>query len=333
MENMINEKSIGPTQLSIDITNRCNLRCLHCFNNSGCNQILNDELSDEEVLTFIDSLEKLKLYNFCFCGGEPLIRKNLLIEAAKHLKRMGVDNISMVTNGLLLSEDVFLDLTLAGINRIQISIDGGSPQSHDYLRGCEGAFEKSMNAVKMMLSHGFEPEISYCPTKMNLDEIDKLQAILRDAGMKKKNIRTQPLMLLGRAQDNLAKIAPSQSDYRLYVQKIDQLNREHKIPLIEWGDPVDHILKYLYLGLPITTCIIRSNGDLAPDPYLPVVVGNIKRHSFYEYWEAGFRDIWKNKLLRAVASNIKSIGDMGIKYENIPVVWKDSDIVIDLIDD
>lgn len=50
---MGNNYLIGPHQMAFDITNKCNLRCLHCFNSSGENAIINDELTDYEVVEFI----------------------------------------------------------------------------------------------------------------------------------------------------------------------------------------------------------------------------------------------------------------------------------------
>ena len=79
MINKYSEIIKAPHQISFDITNKCNLRCLHCFNNSGENDVINDELTDEEVMEFITSITPLQLYNICFCGGEPLLRKELFI--------------------------------------------------------------------------------------------------------------------------------------------------------------------------------------------------------------------------------------------------------------
>ncbi|MEW6482827.1 MAG: 4Fe-4S cluster-binding domain-containing protein [bacterium] len=62
----------GPHQFAFDLTNRCNFRCLHCFNLSGKNWIVKDELNDDEVLEFIRDVADLKPFNLCFCGGEPL---------------------------------------------------------------------------------------------------------------------------------------------------------------------------------------------------------------------------------------------------------------------
>ena len=65
--------AIGPHQISMDITHRCNFRCLHCYNSSGEDYDYRKELTDEEVLKFIDDLKGIKLLNFCFCGGETMI--------------------------------------------------------------------------------------------------------------------------------------------------------------------------------------------------------------------------------------------------------------------
>lgn len=80
---MLRDLIVGPHQISFDITNKCNLRCLHCYNSSGENLASQNELTDQEVLDFIDEFKSIKLLNFCFCGGEPLLRKELIVEAAK----------------------------------------------------------------------------------------------------------------------------------------------------------------------------------------------------------------------------------------------------------
>ena len=99
------EQLKAPLQVALDITNKCNLRCLHCFNSSGENQIIEAEMTDDEVLSFVDTLVPMQLYNICFCGGEPLMRKELLL---KCIKKLSVNNstISMVSNGLLATTEI-----------------------------------------------------------------------------------------------------------------------------------------------------------------------------------------------------------------------------------
>ena len=48
--------TVGPYQLALDITNKCNLRCLHCYNASGENRVMEHELSDDEVIKFVKDI-------------------------------------------------------------------------------------------------------------------------------------------------------------------------------------------------------------------------------------------------------------------------------------
>ena len=54
----------GPLHLALDITNKCNYRCLHCYNASGENCVVNNELTDEEVLELINQISKIKPHTF-----------------------------------------------------------------------------------------------------------------------------------------------------------------------------------------------------------------------------------------------------------------------------
>jgi len=142
----------GPLQIQFDITNKCNFRCLHCYNKSGENFVCNNELSDKEILKFIKDVKELSPFNICFCGGEPLLKVNLLLKAAKILKDY-VPNISIVTNGYLLTEEILLKLFDVGINRIQISLDGNSKEVHELLRQKEGSFSKAISAIDLCIKH------------------------------------------------------------------------------------------------------------------------------------------------------------------------------------
>ncbi|URZ09327.1 radical SAM protein [Clostridium felsineum] len=329
---------VGPHQMSLDITNKCNLRCLHCYNASGENLIINNELTDTEVLDFIDDISKLKLFNFCFCGGEPLLRKDLLIEATKRLKSNGTNMISMVTNATLMDKKTAKNLKDAGVDRIQISVDGARPCTHDKLRNKSGAFEKTLQGIKNLFEIGYDPSFAFTPTSFNIDEFEDVYNLLVSLGAKKGEIRTQPLMLLGRASKNLDTIAPSNLQYRQLVKKIYKINSLKKGPKIQWGDPIDHLIRFRTLvksnpNICIDNCVILANGDISLSPYIPLVVGNIKKHSIIEYWNKGLPRAWEYTIPRELAKNIVCIADMKKKIPNMPKVIEEKNLFIDLIDD
>lgn len=208
----------APYQVALDITNKCNLRCLHCYNESGENIQTNNELSDKEVMSLIDDLCSVGVFNLCFCGGEPLIRKDLIIKCIEKLKLNNIPNISMVTNGLLLTKEVAKDLKDAGLTNIQISLDGANSKSHDRLRNQEGVFTKTIQAIKNTISAGFKPNIAFTPTSFNINEFKEVHSLLRNLGLNDIELRVQPLMLMGRASENLEDINPTQIQYRELVR-------------------------------------------------------------------------------------------------------------------
>mgnify|MGYP000727199620 FL=1 len=48
----------------------------------------------------------------------------------------------------------------------------------------------------------------------------------------------------------------------------------------------------------LTNAIVRSNGELIVDPYLPIILGNLKKHSFTEYWENGLYKMWQLEIVK-----------------------------------
>ena len=70
---------------SIDLTYKCNFRCKHCYNTSGEHETNLCELTDREVIRVAKDLLLLEPESVCLCGGEALLRKDLLLETCKIL--------------------------------------------------------------------------------------------------------------------------------------------------------------------------------------------------------------------------------------------------------
>lgn len=331
---MDNKFVIGPHQISFDITNKCNLRCLHCYNSSGTNHQSENELSDKEVIKFIDDFKDIKLLNFCFCGGETLLRKDLILECCRRLKEYSCCNLSMVTNGIMLTENIADELIQAGLNKIQISLDGINPESHDHLRNKKGAYSGALNAIKILAQKNIDTGIAFTPTHYNIDEIIGIRDLMLKNNLTRATLRVQPLMIMGRATNNLEEILPTTQQYRKLVKIIRDLNMEGSGVQIDWGDPIDHLIRFTKQQFLTNNCTIRCNEEIIVDPYLPLVVGNLRKHSFKEYWEAGFRNIWEYELIKALSRCVLSIKDMDIQNNPyLPKFFKKGDVYIDLIDD
>ena len=177
----------APHHVAIDVTNKCNLRCLHCYNSSGENEVMRDELTSEELLTFMREMADLSLYSMCFCGGETLLRSKDILRCLPIL-RSGNVSASLVTNGLLLTKSLLHDLEDAGLNSIQFSLDGiGS--AHDRLRGYTGAFGIIKKAIATVLDYSdLHLAIAFTPTSFNTEQFTDERERIHLSGRITRNI-------------------------------------------------------------------------------------------------------------------------------------------------
>lgn len=324
----------GPYQLSLDITNNCNYRCLHCYNSSGENNTANCEMTDTQIINLIKEIAEIKPFGICFCGGEPLLKLELILKCSDILYEGGVKNISMVSNGYFMTEEVVKRLKEHHVSHIQISLDGANSETCFDLRQNNKAFEKAINALKIVTEAGnLSPSVAFCPTKNNIEQFEEVCDICESIGV--STLRVQPLMIIGRANKNLEKIIPSNLQYIELVRKIRKMQIKYatKDLYIEYGDPLNHIFvaKEKKFNFTSYSFSIRADGSIAVSPYLPITVGNVKRHSIKEYWNANFYKVWNLDVVQKLAKNLNCVENMGA-HGNLET-WIDKNIEIDIIDD
>ena len=108
--------------LRISITDKCNLKCIYCMPSSGLKYYKESEvLTDDEIVRFVRIARKHGLRKVRITGGEPLMRKNI-IRLVSSLKETGIRDLSLTTNGIMLSE-LAGELKNAGLDRVNISLD------------------------------------------------------------------------------------------------------------------------------------------------------------------------------------------------------------------
>ena len=212
----------------IDVTNKCTLRCLHCFNSSGGlkNQRM-DEMSDEELERMAYDVIDCRPVSICMCGGEPLLRKESIYKIANYSKNTCVD-VNMVTNGELMTKEIAKKLWQSGISSIQVSLDGSTEEVVDWLRNKKGAYKNAINAIKYLddtrqeLGINRKISVSFIPHKKNFEQLEEVIYLCETLNV--DSFRAQPLMLLGRAMDNLNTYKLNYKEYQIVAQKISKKN-------------------------------------------------------------------------------------------------------------
>lgn len=137
-----------PYECRVSPTNNCNLACLPCVSRGRPLYIPEEELSKELYLRIIKEAAELKVRRFDICGGgEPFMRADVTLAIMKRIKSFGLRG-SVSTNGTLFTKEMIKEIVEMGWDEIRFSINGSNEKIDDYLRGRNGVFKKSTEAIK-----------------------------------------------------------------------------------------------------------------------------------------------------------------------------------------
>lgn len=159
--------------LELQITDRCNLRCRHCYIGEKAPQ----ELTIKQITSILKEFEEMQGLRLMITGGEPLLHSNF--DALNDILPDFLIRKILFTNGLLLNKDL---LSRLHADEIQISIDG-LEKAHDALRG-EGTYNKAVRAVRLARELGFEVSVATMIHAKNLGDFDDMEKLFSELGIK-----------------------------------------------------------------------------------------------------------------------------------------------------
>lgn len=152
----------------LELTRACNLKCIHCLNNSGIKQ--KDELTKEDLLKLIKNFSSNGVQEIRFTGGEPLLF-NGIYDLIKFATEEGICT-SLGTNGTLITKEVAKKLKESGLKKVVVSIDGNK-KTHDKIRGKKN-YQKAMHGLKYLKQNDINVRVNSVIMKSNMDDVIKL---------------------------------------------------------------------------------------------------------------------------------------------------------------
>ena len=210
--------------LRISVTDRCNYRCSYCmpsevFNNNYSYIAQNKILSYEEIIHLCSILKKIGLTKIRITGGEPLLRKNIDKLVYKLKTESGIDNVSMTTNGSLLTDSKLKQLKSSGLDSITLSLDTLDSKKITKINGTKKHFD-----LDMVLA-GIEKYFTTVKTNTvvikNIND-DEVLDIVNKLSVLRSEIRFIEYMDVGESNNwNFSKIIPSQELYELINSKYE----------------------------------------------------------------------------------------------------------------
>ena len=287
----------APSIVAINLTQRCNLACAHCYLDAGTLEGGDeDELTTREVCGLLDEVAQANTEAMVvLTGGEPLLRKDIE-PIVSHGAARGL-SIVLGTNGMLLTERRVRSLKEAGLMGVGISIDSLDPARHDGFRGLDGAWEKTVRGLETCLREELTFQIHFSVTRDNAHEVEDIIQFAKERGGRVVNIFF--LVCTGRGEsmtditsrqyeDVLRTIIQGQVDYpdliirprcaphfKRIAYELAPDAQENRMSGRE-GDGCIAGTQY---------CRITPTGGVTACPYIPDEVGNIRHQRFMEIWD------------------------------------------------
>ena len=324
----------APYQVVWDVTTACNLRCKHCYSTSGKKR--EDEMNTEEAKQAIDKMARAGVTILAFSGGEPLVRRDIF-ELARYAADKGM-YVAMATNGTLITKEMARKMKEAGIQFVQISLDGATAEVHDEFRGVKGAFDKTVNGIKNCVEEGFFVEVSTTATRFNYKQIPEIIDLCEELGVnwfmvfnfvptgRGKFIVENDLspeereellkMLWNRSKEAKVQLLSTAPQFaRVALQEEEKERSDEVVVPTHFYNPKLHG-QLISLAEFIGGCgagrfylAMEPNGDLQPCVFFPLKIGNILEDDFEEIWR-------HNKILEELRNKdiIKKCGSCKYRY-------------------
>jgi AdoMet-dependent heme synthase len=262
--------ALGLRLVEISLTDRCQCRCGHCF--AATQQPLpeEDELQTPRVRALIDDLSHMGVTEVCFSGGEPLLRHDILeIVSYAHGKGLVA---RLITNGILLNEQMIANLKCAGLSWCSLSIDSPRSEEHDAFRRYSGCFDKAIGGLRLLVKYKIPCSIITVARKELLysGQLEEIVKIGKKLGV--TVVRINFPVPIGRFinQDN---------------QTLTYQEREKVRELLRYGNVVmEAPSEGTKCTAAVTKVNILPNGSVTPCVFVPLSYGNIHKKKFSQIW-------------------------------------------------
>lgn len=186
--------------LWIEVTSRCNLRCVHCYAEAESNAIKAEQhidISLEEFKRVIDEAAGLNCQKLQLTGGEPTLRDDLR-ELITYANASGFKIIEIFTNGTHLTESMIQFFADTGVH-VAVSIHSYCARTHDAITRVPGSFERTLNSIKLLRAHGVSTRCATIAMKQNENELDETSYFLSQLGV--HSAFPDPIRPSGRGRD------------------------------------------------------------------------------------------------------------------------------------
>ncbi len=271
--------------LWINITHRCNLRCMHCFRSAG--EAMENELTTAEIFGVVDEATSIGCLEIVISGGEPLLRDDAL-QILDYVKEKDIKSLKLLTNGTFVSREIAEALKEMEPIYVQVAIDGATEATVDRIRG-DGVFRRAIAGVKHLAEAGLARDLVVSMTLLNtnLGEIEEFIKLALDLGA--TGVHFPVFQAVGSGKRNRDELGLDTESMHVALKTILTMREKHSPKITVSLTP--EIVKYVkgsrrdYCGAAISLWSVEPDGRVTPCSGLcdaQFIAGNIRHQGLKE---------------------------------------------------
>ena len=162
-----------PASGSINLTDRCNLQCIHCY--LGTRTAFDNELTTSEWIRILDEIADAGCLFLLITGGDPTLRADF-IKIYKHIKNIGLLP-SLFTNGTRITNEICNTLRKYPPRKVEISLYGATPATYEKVTGVPDMFDQCIKGIERLLDAGINVGLKTVLMTLNVDEYEQMEAL------------------------------------------------------------------------------------------------------------------------------------------------------------
>jgi heme b synthase len=318
-----------PRVLAVEVTRRCNLKCIHC-RATATPEAPEGDMSLEDYRVLFADTATFASPIVVLTGGEPLLRSDIF-DIAAAAREAGL-RVALSTNGTLLDAVVVEKLQAAGVSACSISLDGAAAGTHDDFRRQPGSFAASLRGIEVLKLAGVPVQINTSLTERNAGDLEDIFNLVKQLG-----VRAWHLFMIvptGRAGSVANEELIKAEGYERILNRVYEWNRDEDFEIKPTcapqyyrilrqraaGDGIPVDAEHFGINARTRGCLaglgfafVSYQGEVFPCGYYPIVAGSVIEGKLSEIWRTSplFEKLRDFKGYKGACGHCRYIGVCG----------------------
>jgi radical SAM protein with 4Fe4S-binding SPASM domain len=268
-----------PLGVQLDLTYRCNERCVHCYLDHDDH----GEMNTAEIKDLLDQMAEAGVFFLTLSGGEILMRRDFF-EIAQHARSL-MFCLKLKTNAVMIHKAEADRIKALAPESVQISVYSHRPEVHDAISKLPGSFKRSLAGARLLAERGVKVIFANVLMRNNFQDYTGVQELAAEFGAQYTVDPTitpmmdgdRSILNLGIGQTELQQVF---RDPSLLGTSPEEFCDLPKGPLAE-----EDAMEMLPCSAGHTFCYVSPYGDVYPCVQFPLPTGNLRTTKFIDIWK------------------------------------------------